>query len=443
MQLPKQVEWILQCLQSHGFEGHAVGGCVRDSLLGRIPNDWDVCTNALPQQVEQCFAGCRVLETGLAHGTVTLILEHQPYEITTYRVDGEYADHRRPEQVQFVTELRQDLARRDFTVNAMACGLDGQVKDFFAGRSDLNARCIRCVGEPAQRFEEDALRILRALRFAAVLDFELDPATLAAAREKKQLLQAVSAERIFTELNKLICGPAAGRVLRQCGDILAQIIPEIGPCIGFDQQNPCHDRDVWAHTADALAAAPQDPVLRWALLLHDLAKPCCFSLDDRGIGHSVGHPARSEVMAHRIFRSLKSDKKLEKQACQLIGWHDAELQLGRPAARRWLNRLGQEQLLRLLEMKRCDIGAHAMVPRMEQRRQELEQFTQQVHELVQQNACTSIGDLAVNGADLIALGVPAGPQVGQLLSRLLEQVLAETLPNEKNVLLSWINQQLK
>lgn len=442
MQLPQQVTWILQQLQVNGFEGYAVGGCVRDTLLGRTPNDWDVCTNALPEQVEQCFAGCRVLETGLAHGTVTLVLEHQPYEITTYRVDGEYADHRRPDQVHFVTELRQDLARRDFTVNAMACGLDGQIQDFFAGRQDLDARRICCVGQPQQRFEEDALRILRALRFASVLDFELDPATVEAARQKKHLLAAVSAERVFVELNKLICGPAAGRILRQCGDILAQVIPEIGPCIGFDQQNPCHDRDVWAHTADALSAAAPDPVLRWALLLHDLAKPCCFTVDSRGIGHSFGHPARGEQMAHRIFRSLKSDKKLEKQVCQLIGWHDAELQLGRPAARRWLNRLGCDQLLRLLEMKRCDIGAHAMVPRMEMRRAELEEFTQQVQELLEQNACTRISDLAVNGGDLMALGVAAGPQVGELLNKLLEQVLSEKLPNEKQPLLDWVKQQI-
>lgn len=443
MDLPQQVKWILQQLQTKGFAGYAVGGCVRDTLLGRTPNDWDVCTNALPQQVEQCFKGCKVLQTGIIHGTVTLILEHRPYEITTYRVDGEYADHRRPDQVRFVAELQQDLARRDFTINAMACGLDGQVKDFFAGQRDLDLRRICCVGQPEQRFEEDALRILRALRFAAVLDFELEPATVKAAREKKQLLAHVSAERVFAELNKLICGPAAGRILRQCGDILAQVIPEIGPCIDFDQQNPCHDRDVWTHTADALQAAPPDPILRWALLLHDLAKPACFSVDSRGIGHSFGHPVQGEQMAHRIFRRLKAEKKLEKQVCQLIGWHDAELQAGSSSARRWLNRLGTEQLLRLLEMKRCDIDAHAMVPRMEMRRLELEEFTQQVQKLLTQKVCVQIGDLAVNGNDLLLLGIPAGPEVGKLLTQLLEQVLSEKLPNEKQVLLEWAMRQIK
>ena len=441
MRLPEQVQWILGVLEQHGFQGYAVGGCVRDSLLGRVPNDWDVCTDALPGQVQQCFAGQRVVETGLAHGTVTLVLEHRPFEITTYRVDGAYADHRRPDQVRFVRSLPLDLARRDFTINAMACGLDGLIQDPFCGRQDLEARLVRCVGEPEQRFEEDALRILRALRFASVLEFALDPATLAAARARQQLLGAVSAERVFLELDKLLCGPGVGPVLKQCGDILAQIIPEIRPCIGFDQQNPCHDRDVWTHIVDALAAAPPDPVLRWALLLHDVAKPECFTLDENGVGHSYGHQERGEQIAHRILRRLKVPKKLEQQVCRLIGCHDAVLDPDRATAHRWLNRLGREQLPRLLQMKRCDIAAHAMVPRMQQRARELEVFAGHVQQLLDENACISLGELAVKGSDLVKLGVPAGPTVGRALDCLLAQVLMERLPNRRADLLAWVSRR--
>ena len=438
MELPQKVRMLLQTLQDSGYEGYAVGGCVRDTLLGRTPHDWDICTSALPHQVQQCFAGYRMVETGLAHGTVTVVLDHEPYEITTFRVDGEYTDHRRPKEVQFVRSLREDLARRDFTVNAMACGLDGQLQDPFGGQEDLQKRIIRCVGEPSLRFEEDALRILRALRFAATLGFDIDPATLAAAREKQTLLDSIAAERVFEELDKLVCGDYAGPVLRQCGDVLAQIIPEIGPCIGFDQKNPCHDRDVWTHTADALAAMPgEQRVLRWALLLHDLAKPRCFTIEADGLGHAYGHPALGEKMAHQIFRRLKSEKKLEDEVCQLIFYHDSILEGTRKAALRWLNRLGREQLGRLIRMKQCDILAHADIPVMRERAREVAEFAQQVQNVLRDGACTCLAELAVTGKDLIRLGIPAGVLVGRSLHTLLEKVLDEELPNERGALLAY------
>lgn len=435
MELPKQVQWILHQLEQNGFEGYAVGGCVRDTLLGKAPNDWDLCTSALPEQVKQCFGQQTILDTGLAHGTVTLVLDHQPYEITTYRVDGSYADHRRPEEVRFVSELRQDLARRDFTINAMACGLDGVIQDPFGGRQDLENRIVRCVGAPSQRFEEDALRILRALRFAAVLEFAVEPNTLAAARERSQELRLVSAERIFAELNKLLCGTGAGPILKQCGEVLLPVLPEIGPCMGFGQQNPCHDRDVWTHTIDALAAAPPQPELRWALLLHDLSKPECFTVDAQGVGHFPGHPQKSAAMAHGVFRRLKAEKKLEQQVCQLIEFHDANLPTDSCGARRWLNKLGEEQLLRLIAMKKCDIAAHTDVPKMQGFAQELKQFEQQVHTALQQKDCFRLEHLAVNGRDLQAAGIPAGPVLGKLLQTLLEQVMEEQVPNERQALL--------
>ncbi len=435
MELPQQVQWVLGRLEQKGFQAYAVGGCVRDTLLGRTPSDWDICTSALPWQVQQCFEDQTVLETGIAHGTVTLVLEHRLYEITTYRVDGSYADHRRPEQVRFVAELEQDLARRDFTINAMACGLDGQIRDPFGGREDLGAGVVRCVGQAQRRFEEDALRILRALRFASVLDFAVEAHTLNAARSHCQELGLVSAERVFAELDRLICGQGAGRVLKECGDVLTAVLPEIRPCMGFDQQNPCHDRDVWAHTVDALDMAPQQRVLRWALLLHDLSKPECFTLDKKGVGHCFGHQEKSAQLAHSIFRRLKAEKRLEQQVCQLIQLHDANLPTDDRGARKWLNRLGEEQLLRLIAMKKCDIKAHASVPKMQNYARILAEFEQQVGIVLKEKSCFCLADLAIRGSDLLALGVPEGPEVGRLLAQLLEQVMEGSLPNQKQALL--------
>ena len=303
MNIPQGPNEILNRLTAAGFQAYAVGGCVRDSLLGTVPGDWDICTSALPEETEACFSDLRVVETGLKHGTVTVIFQGVPYEITTFRSDGNYLDHRRPQQVNFVRTLKEDLLRRDFTINAMAVGLDEEIQDPFGGRQDLKDGIIRCVGDPDTRFTEDALRILRGLRFASRLGFSIAPETAAAMERNKNLLSYVSGERIYKELAGILIGTYAQSVLEQYGGVLAAVLPEIQPSMGFLQRNPFHNRDVWQHTLEALGKSRPDPIVRWALLLHDLGKPDCFTLDDRGIGHFYGHPQRSMDLGN-ISRNL-------------------------------------------------------------------------------------------------------------------------------------------
>ena len=295
--VPAHVHRLLAALRAAGHEAYPVGGCVRDSLLGKEPADWDLCTGALPGEVERVLAGYRIIETGVRHGTVTALTEGGPVEITTFRTDGDYRDNRHPEQVRFVAKVEEDLARRDFTVNAMALGPDGAVIDPFGGRADLAAGIIRCVGEPTRRFREDGLRILRALRFAARLDFAVEPATAQSVLENRALLENIAAERVFSELRGLLTGPGAGRVLLGFAPVVFQVIPELAPAAGFDQKNPHHIHDVWTHTALAVDAAPPEPVLRLTMLLHDVAKPETFFADERGVGHFYGHAERGAEMA--------------------------------------------------------------------------------------------------------------------------------------------------
>ncbi|MCD8144721.1 MAG: HD domain-containing protein [Oscillospiraceae bacterium] len=354
MDLPPATQTILHRLHSAGHEAYAVGGCVRDALRGGTPHDWDICTSASPAEIHRCFPDLRTVDTGAAHGTVTVILEGAPYEVTTFRRDGHYADHRRPDEVQFVRSLEEDLARRDFTINAMAVGSDGVIRDFHGGQTDLAQGIIRCVGNPVARFQEDALRILRALRFAAVLDFTLEPATAQAACEQKALLQFVSAERIYAELNRLLVGPGAARVLRDYTEIIGVVLPEILPCVGFQQHNPCHYEDVWSHTLTAFAQSQPDRLVRWALLLHDLGKPETFTMDENGIGHFKEHPIHSRQLAEDIFQRLHADRDTRTRVCRLVLYHDA-WPPGTPAGiLRWQREFGLDDLRRLAEVRRCD-----------------------------------------------------------------------------------------
>ena len=274
--LPQAVRYVLERLEDAGFAAYAVGGCVRDTLLGRTPGDWDVTTAARPEQVLALFDGYAI-PTGLKHGTVTVRAGEMHIEVTTFRADGTYTDHRRPDQVFFSDRLEEDLCRRDLTVNAMAMDLRGHITDLYGGREDLEAGILRCVGEPERRFEEDALRILRTLRFAAVLGFSVEPRTDTALRVKAPLLRCIAAERILTEMDKLLCGSHVLPVLLNWPDVLAMFLPEIAPCVGFDQHNRHHIYDVWGHGAHAVAAVPAEVVLRWTMLLHDIGKPACFT----------------------------------------------------------------------------------------------------------------------------------------------------------------------
>lgn len=440
MNIPQGPDEILNRLTAAGFQAYAVGGCVRDSLLGTVPGDWDICTSALPEETEACFSDLRVVETGLKHGTVTVIFQGVPYEITTFRSDGNYLDHRRPRQVNFVRTLKEDLLRRDFTINAMAVGLDEEIQDPFGGRQDLTDGIIRCVGDPDTRFTEDALRILRGLRFASRLGFSIAPETAAAMERNKNLLSYVSGERIYKELTGILIGTYAQPVLEQYGGVLAAVLPEIQPSMGFLQRNPFHNRDVWQHTLEALGKSRPDPIVRWALLLHDLGKPDCFTLDDRGIGHFYGHPQRSMELAEQILDRFHGDKKTRDTICLLVRDHDREAPATIKNARRWIARYGRDNVRLLLEVKRCDCLAHVDTPKTRARYNNLMEMTRLIRECLETERCFSVRDLPVKGGDVMALGVPAGPQVGRILEGLLDDVLDGACPPEREALLERLKQ---
>ncbi len=331
--IPAGARHILQTLNGAGFEVYLVGGCVRDLLRGVEPHDWDICTSALPEETEACFAGQRIIETGLKHGTVTVLEGGGPYEITTYRTEGPYSDSRRPDFVRFVPDLEEDLARRDFTMNAIAMDLDGNLRDPFGGADDIRAGLIRCVGEPAQRFQEDGLRVMRvmrvmrALRFAAVFGYEIEKQTACAIHENRAMLDRVAAERINVELCKLLTGSNAGNVLRQYPDVLCEFWPELGPLVTLEQNNPWHCWGGWEHTIHAVEGAPADVTLRLTMLLHDIGKPSCKSTDEEGIDHFYGHPAVSAQMADQMLWALMFDNKTRERVVLLVERHDAQLHL--------------------------------------------------------------------------------------------------------------------
>lgn len=438
--LPSRVVWILDRLEAAGFSAYVVGGCVRDSLLGVTPGDWDICASASPEQTRQVFSDFRQILTGMKHGTVAVLCDGKTYEITTYRQDGAYADHRHPGTVQFVQGVEGDLARRDFTVNAMAYHPAAGLVDCFGGQQDLAARCIRCVGDPTVRFSEDALRVLRAVRFASQLDFTIDDATARAAASLRDSVQNVSPERIFTEIDRLLAGPAAGRVLAEYGEILAGAIPEIAPCIGCTQPGRWHCYDVWRHTAGAVDAvrktlSPESArIVRWAMLLHDMAKPLCRTVGPDGAAHFPGHNQRGAQLADKILRSLRAPTALRLEVCSLVAVHDGPLPQEDPEILRLLARHGETWLERLCAVKQADLAAHARKPAVQAREQEVERFEKRMHTLAR-TGCYTLQGLKAGGGDALAAGIRPGPDVGQALHTLLEDVMDGTLPNDRDRLL--------
>ena len=431
MNLPKSVQTVLETLEAGGHEAWCVGGCVRDTLMGRVPGDWDVTTSALPEETLALF-GSHAFPTGLQHGTVTVRANHQSVEVTTYRVDGAYHDHRRPDSVTFTRSLEEDLRRRDFTVNAMAMDLRGELRDLFGGQADLKAGILRCVGEPDCRFGEDALRILRGLRFAAVLGFEIETETAAGIHRNRDSLKDIAAERIQVELFKLLAGINAAEILRQFPDVVGVFWPEILPMVGFDQRNHHHCYDVWEHTLHAVAAVPQDPILRCAMLLHDIGKPACFTMDGAGVGHFYGHAAISRELADDMLRRLKCGNEFRETVVELVAWHDREIQRTDKGVRRALRQLGEENLRRLLHIKRGDNLAQA--PEYCHRQQEIDKAEAILETLLAEDACFSLKQLAVNGRDMMALGLK-GPSIGHALDKLLDGVVNGDLLNERDALL--------
>ncbi len=436
-EIPDGARRILQTLNSAGHEAYLVGGCVRDLLRGVEPHDWDICTSALPEETEQCFADRRVIETGLKHGTVTVLEGDEPYEITTYRTEGPYSDSRRPDFVRFVPNLEEDLARRDFTMNAIAMDLEGNLRDPFGGVDDIKAELICCVGEPNQRFQEDGLRVMRALRFAAVFGYEIEEQTAQAVHENRTMLDRVAAERINAELCKLLAGQNAGDVLRQYPDVFCQFWPQLRPLVTLEQNNPWHCWGGWEHTIHAVEGAPTDVTLRLAMLLHDIGKPSCKSTDEKGIDHFYGHPAVSAQLADQMLRALKFDNKTRERVVLLVERHDTQLPPKSQVIRRWLNRLGSEAFFQLLEVKRADNMGQAP-EKVQDRLAELDEIKAKAERILAERQCLTLKDLAVNGRDVIAAGIEPGPEVGWVLERLLERVLGGEISNERKTLLKYI-----
>ena len=434
MDIPENARAVLETLEAAGHEAWCVGGCVRDALSGRRPEDWDAAASALPEETMALF-GSRAEPTGLQHGTVTVKTEGGPVEVTTYRIDGAYLDHRRPESVAFTRSVDEDLARRDFTVNAMALNLRGELRDPFGGREDLCRGLLRCVGDPDRRFQEDALRILRGLRFAAALGFAIEPGTAAALRRNREGLRDIAPERIQVEFFKLLPGETAAAVLREYPEVFGVFWPELLAMVGFDQRNRHHCHDVWEHTLHALDAVPGDLVLRCTTLLHDVGKPACFTLDEAGVGHFYGHPAISRELADRMLRRLKCAAGFRETVVRLVEWHDRDIPRTDKAIRRALRILGEEDLRRLILVKRADNLGQA--PAYRGRQEELDKAEAILDRLLEEDACFSLKQLAVNGRDLLALGL-SGPAVGAALEELLGRVVDGALPNRREALLAYL-----
>ena len=436
--IPDYVNDALRRLEAAGFAAYLVGGCVRDALMGRTPGDYDLTTAALPEETAAVFAGERVIETGIRHGTVTVLLQGHPLEITTFRVDGAYSDARHPDAVTFTRSLREDLARRDFTMNAVAWSPREGFVDPFGGEHDIRAGVIRCVGDPGARFREDALRILRCLRFSAVLGFRIEPETAAAAQENRALLAHISAERVAEELKKLVCGPDVRRVVLEYTDILGAVLPELLPLKGFDQRSPYHCYDVLEHSAAACELVPAEPALRLAALLHDVGKPACFFIGDDGLGHFYGHAAKGAELVEPLLRRLRFDSESRERITALVKLHDAQIEPTEKAVLHALRNFGAELFFQLLQLKRADALAHAPGEKRDERLARNAALEALSRELLARNACFSLRDLAVRGADLLALGYAPGPAVGAALNAMLDAVTDGLVPNEKDALLVWL-----
>lgn len=426
--LPEYATYVIEKLEQYGFEAYVVGGCVRDSLLGITPKDWDVCTNATPQEVLRVFRKNPVIKTGLKHGTVTVMVNHEPVEVTTFRIDGEYTDNRHPDSVVFVSRVEEDLARRDFTINAMAYNPTRGLVDAFGGQEDLANGRIRCVGEPDERFNEDGLRIMRALRFASRFDFGIESETAFSIRRNRHLLENVSVERIYKELKGILTGKGALSMLLAFPDVMAVIMPELAPTFGFEQNTPYHKYDVWTHTAHAVQAAPAQEVLRLAMLLHDIGKPASFSLGEDGIAHFYGHPELSAEMTHNILTRLKSDNATLNRVVTLVREHDNDFPASRAGMRRFIGRLGEEVVQQLFDIKRADWAAQSDY-KLQEKKTTLCKAALLIDELMDEEHAFTIKDLHINGRDLMAMGVPAGPDVGRILKTLLDEVQEDRLPN--------------
>lgn len=433
IQLPEKVHQIITTLKNHGYEAYAVGGCVRDSILGRKPEDWDITTSATPMETKALFA--RTFDTGIEHGTVTVLMEKEGFEVTTYRIDGEYEDSRHPKEVQFTRSLSEDLLRRDFTINAMAYNEEVGLVDLFGGAEDLEKGVIRCVGNATERFSEDALRMMRAVRFSAQLGFAIEEETKKAIRLLAPTLRNISAERIQAELVKLLISahPERIREAYELG-ITEVVLPEFDAMMRTEQETPHHCYNVGEHTIHALQSVAPDKVLRLTMLFHDMGKPAKKTVDDAGVAHFKGHAPVSEQMTKDIMHRLKFDNDTLRKVTKLVYYHDYRMPAQAGNVRRAMNKIGEDLFPYYMQVRRADTDAQSDY-RKEEKYANLEGIEMLYTEIVEKRQCVSLKDLAVTGKDLIAAGVKPGPRLGEILDRLLKDVIEEPEHNEKEYLL--------
>ena len=433
--IPKKIQTVLDKLHSAGFRALPVGGCVRDLLRGIEPHDWDITTSATPDEMLEVFKDYRlapISSGGIKHGTVTVILDHQPIEITSFRCDGKYSDGRRPDSVGFSRNLEDDLSRRDFTVNALCIDENGQIVDMFGGCDDLKNGIIRAIGDPDRRFNEDALRILRALRFSASFGFEIEPTTSESMLRNFHRLELLARERIGAELVKLICAPHFLDTALKYKQLLCMAVPELAPMVGMYQREDYHCYDVYEHTVRAVAAVPAAPVLRWTMLLHDIGKPACSD----GQGHFHRHESVGVPIAEQILKRFNCGRAQREQILTLIAKHCVPLSADRMKLKKQLAKYGENTVLQLIEVKRADCIAQR--PEITAARlAELEKIKSAVDAVISEKPALTLSQLAVSGKDLISAGFEPSPEMGKLLNRMLELVIAEKLPNEREILLDF------
>lgn len=433
MDMPKNVDTAINLLQSAGFEAYAVGGCVRDSLLGKTPNDWDITTSAKPENMKSVFADFHCIDTGIKHGTVTVVIDGEPLEITTFRLDGEYEDNRHPKSVTFTSNLGADLGRRDFTVNAMAYSKMTGTVDLFGGQNDLKNGIIRCVGDPDRRFNEDALRILRALRFASALDFEIEEKTAQSLLKNRALLGNISEERIAKELLKLVCGKGAKRILTDFAPVLFEILPELQPMYKNSHDNPHHCYDIYEHTLIAVESIDPEPTLRFAMLLHDCGKPAVKKFDENGVAHFYGHQRISAEISAQILARLKVSNKFRDEILFLVSNHDRwELYENTEKMPRYLSKFGLDGVLKLLKVMRADVLAQS--PEYRYRLDQIADAEETAKNLAAQKPCLSLSELQINGRTLMDIGIPQGRKLGAVLAQLLDEVIDGVTKNTQEAL---------
>ena len=425
---------LIKILNNNGFQAYFVGGCVRDLLMEKTPDDFDITTNAKPDEMKTAFSEYKTVETGIAHGTVTVINKGTSFEITAFRKESTYSDNRHPDSVTFTPCLEDDLARRDFTVNSLAMDIHGNLTDLFGGIKDIENKIIRTVGNPDERFKEDALRILRALRFSACLDFEIENETKKALHKNKELLKNISAERIYTEFVKLLCGKNVKNVITEFYDIIGVFIPQINKAAGFNQQNIHHIYDVLTHTAVVTESIKPLPHLRLAAFFHDIGKPFCFSVGNDGQGHFYSHPKKSAEITDEALKNLRCDNKTRETVVALVKAHDTPIEETEKFIKRRLNVLGETLFFDLILLQRAD--TMGLAPKYQSRKDHFQKLEKIAREILSEKQCFSLKDLSINGNDLITLGLK-GKEIGDTLKSLLEAVIDGKVENEKQKLIEY------